>query len=244
MGEHDGHRQRMIERLIQGTLKDHEYLEGLLYFSIARRNTNDIAHRLLARFGDINGVLNASFEELNEVEGVGVRSAELIKIVDRFCLQYRPYSVEQDVWPETYEWNSFLAFVKHKYGSVPMERECLDAYLIDSEAKFYGCRRFSGREAFKVVVPSDAFAELLVRERPSGILLVHNHPFGDPEPSAADDETTKCFQDLCELHGSVLCEHLIYAKDGIYSYYRSGRLLEFKKKAEDGKERQNGDGRK
>ena len=74
MGEHAGHRKRMFSRLAEGTLCDHEYLEMLLFYAIPRRNTNDIAHRLLARFGDLNGVLNAPLQALQEIDGVGEAS--------------------------------------------------------------------------------------------------------------------------------------------------------------------------
>lgn len=226
MADHAGHRQRMLARLSSRTLCDHEYLEMLLFYAIPRRNTNDIAHRLLARFGDMNGVLNATEEELRNIEGIGESAAAFFILLGIVCEKYRPYSVADGDIPKRYERESFLSFVKHKYSNLALPYECLDAYLMDDNATFYACRRFSGREIGKVTIASDAVGELLSRDMPSGVVLVHNHPSGSPAPSKADDETTKCFQTLCRLHNVLLCDHLIYARAGIYSYYQTDRLGE------------------
>ena len=68
MSEHSGHRHRLIQKLDSGSLCEHEYLEMLLFNAVPRRNTNDIAHRLLARFGNIRDVLGAPLEQLQQVE--------------------------------------------------------------------------------------------------------------------------------------------------------------------------------
>lgn len=214
----------MLARLSEGALCDHEYLEMLLFYAIPRRNTNDIAHRLLARFGDMNGVLNATEEELEKIEGIGENAAAFFILLGSVCEKYRPYSVADGDIPKQYERESFLAFVKLKYSRLALPYECLDAYLMDENAKFYACRRFSGRDIGKVLIASEAVGELLARDMPSGVVLVHNHPSGSPAPSKADDETTKCFQTLCRLHNVLLCDHLIYARAGIYSYYQTERL--------------------
>ena len=60
MSEHDGHRHRIIEKLDTGVLCEHELLEILLFNALPRRNTNDLAHRLLTAFGSIRGVFSAS----------------------------------------------------------------------------------------------------------------------------------------------------------------------------------------
>ena len=80
---HDGHRQRMYEKMKQNALAEHEWLEVLLYGMQPRRNTNEVAHRLLRRFGTVEDVLEASLEELQTVDGVGIKIAShflLIKL--------------------------------------------------------------------------------------------------------------------------------------------------------------------
>ena len=70
---HDGHRQRLRNRFLASpeSFEDHELLELILFYSIPRKNTNEIAHRLLARFGSVKGVLNASVDALTEIDDIG-----------------------------------------------------------------------------------------------------------------------------------------------------------------------------
>ncbi len=233
MGEHAGHRKRMLSRLAEGTLCDHEYLEMLLFYAIPRRNTNDIAHRLLARFGDLNGVLNASLNALQEIDGIGENAASLLMLLGTICAQYRPYSIATGVWPLVYNRESFLAFVKARYTQLKLSFECVDVYLIDDNGRFYGCRRFGGQHADKVFLSADALGELLSRESPSALVLVHNHPSSVPKPSKKDDDTTRCVLTLCNIYKVLLLDHVIYADAGLYSYITSGRLKELSEKEED-----------
>ncbi len=55
-------------------------------------------------------------------------------------------------------------------------------------------------------------------------MLVHNHPLGVSKPSIADDDMTKRCQLMCDMHGVLLCDHLIYAQGGVFSYYQNGRM--------------------
>lgn len=84
MGVHDGHRERLRWRFIEHGLKNFNELnslELLLFFAIPRRDTNELAHTLLARFGTLAGVFDASYEELTSVPGVGENAAALIMLV-------------------------------------------------------------------------------------------------------------------------------------------------------------------
>lgn len=229
MVEHAGHRRRLLARLAEGTLCEHEYLETLLFYAIPRRNTNDIAHRLLSQFKDINGVLNASPEELKKIDGIGDNAAAFLTLLGIICSQYRPYSIADGQWPVSYERESFLAFVKAYYKKYASPYEWLDVYLIDSAGDFYGCRRFNGRNLGKILLSPDSLGELIAREMPSGLVFVHNHPSATPKPSSADDLTTKKITELCNLHGVLLCDHVIYARDGIYSYFKAGKLKSYAK---------------
>jgi DNA repair protein RadC len=232
MTEHAGHRRRIFARLAEGTLCEHEYLEALLFYAIPRRNTNDIAHRLLAKFKDINGVLNASQEELRKVEGIGESAAALFALLNVICAQYRPYTITDGEWPSVFNREEFLSFMKSHYEKRPLYYEWLDVYLINSAGEFYGCRRFSGRNFSNVSVSADTLGELISREKPSGIVIVHNHASQTPTPSQADDNTTERIIEFCNLHKVLLCDHVIYAKTGLYSYYKSGRLERFSKRKE------------
>ena len=227
--EHKGHRERLRAKILADACCEHEYLEMFLCYAIPRRNTNDIAHRLLSKFGCLPNVLSAPIEELQSVEGVGDGAAVLLKCMGKFCEDYTGLFQAANAMPETYERDKFLAFINQTY--VHLDKEVLDVYLMDSNSRIFRRERFaSGRET-RVWVDVEAFASLLVKTRPSGVILVHNHPFGEPDPSGLDDQTTKQCAQMCAMQNVVFCNHFIYANRGIYDYYGSGKLAKVKRVA-------------
>ena len=100
MGLHDGHRQRSKRRYLalgaEG-MEDHQLLELLLFYAIPRQDTNETAHRLIQRFGSLQGVLHAAPEELSSVEGVGENAAVLVRLVGDMALRARCSSLPQKV---------------------------------------------------------------------------------------------------------------------------------------------------
>lgn len=222
MTEHGGHRKRMLRKLRAGNICEHEYLEMFLFNALPRRNTNDLAHRLLAEFGSIKGVFGASMEQLEKVEGIGESAAAFIAVCGRIFHAVNGVDGKESTFPERYASADFPAFIKRKYAA--RRRETLDVYCLDENEKIFHCKSFTLHHAGAVALDCEELATLLATESPSGIVLVHNHPAGKSQPSAADDLTTKNCQALCQMHNVLFCDHYIYAPDGIYSYYQSGKL--------------------
>ena len=91
MGVHDGHRQRLLRRFIEDGLdgfEPHNKLELLLFYAIPRRDTNEIAHRLLKTFGSFSAVLDAPIEELEKIECIGPSSAAYLKLLGQTAQAY------------------------------------------------------------------------------------------------------------------------------------------------------------
>lgn len=217
---HAGHRRRMIERLLMGNLHEHEKLEVLLFYAIPRVNTNDIAHRLLARFGGLEKVFNASVEELKTVQGIGQRAAEylfLIGEIYRGILPTKPVEYVGKGTPET-----FFPHVEAFYEDE--KEEVLDVYLLNGEGNVFERKRLQGGGLGNVVFDPKDLAKVLLTKSPAGAILVHNHPFGESKPSDADVETTKRCQLICSSYNIILCDHVIYSPNGIYSFYHSKDL--------------------
>lgn len=224
MSEHDGHRSRIIEKLDTGTLLEHEVLEILLFNAQPRKNTNDLAHRLLATFGNMKNIFAATVEELCSVRGVGPSVASYLCTIGIFCRKYYQSSEDSPVF--THE--AFLAFVKKEYA--PLETEVLDLYLLGGDGGILNRRRFAEGDKFAVRIEPSAFATFINENKTAGVICVHNHPHGKPAPSQKDDDATKQCQLLCSFGNVVFCDHVIYSPEGLYSYYLSGKLKKISEK--------------
>lgn len=226
---HSGHRDRLRAKLDSGVLCEHEYLELLLFYAIPRQNTNDIAHRLLSEFGGINEVLHASRERLMRVRGVGNNVASFLVTMGKMA-DFANKGVEpKERYPEEFEPKEFKAYIKREYAKCLCER--LDVYLLDKNNRIFARKEFTSKEFGRVSAPPEEIMRAVISEEASGIVLVHNHPTGSCQPSAMDDRTTKRVQLQCNFINVVLCDHFIYAPEGVYSYYESGKLIEMSKEA-------------
>lgn len=222
MSLHDGHRKRMYEKLELGFFAEHEWLEVLLYNAQPRKNTNELAHRLLERFSSVEKVLDASMEELQSVPGVGANIAAYLKCLGHFYKHYKPK--EEMKFEGRFSSEAFLPFVKETYRTVLYE--VVDLYLLDADGRVIDKRSFSIDSVCTVRVLPEAITALLLKKEAFGVVMVHNHPFGDAVSSEKDDMMTKNLQMLCSMHNRLFCDHIIYAPNGMYSYYLSGKLKE------------------
>ncbi len=222
--DHAGHRQRLMDKVLKDACCEHEYLEMLLCYAIPRRNTNDLAHRLLAEFGSIEHVLAADATQLATVKGIGKSAVTLLKCVHKFFQEYVSTHAQNEALnlPETYELNSFSKYVYQRYKNV--KQELLDVFFLDESGKFFQQKSFTSKKEDMVVIDVDALCKLCAALMPSGIVLVHNHPFGDYTPSKMDDQATRNCQYICNLHSVLLCNHFIVAPNGVFDYYTSGKL--------------------
>ena len=220
MNLHEGHRQRMYEKAQEDKLLDHEWLEVLLFPLQPRKNTNDLAHRLLAYFGSIEKVYSASIADLQRVPGVGPQIATHLNTIGRFIR--REVENRQKERPEIYEHDDFLVFVNQEYKQ--MTSEVCDVFLLDAEGKIFNRHRFTDDSLCNVQLAPEELAHLILKEETSGIVIVHNHPFGKARPSDHDNLMTQNCQLICSVHNVLLCDHVIYSPEGVYSYYKTGEL--------------------
>ncbi len=226
MSLHEGHRLRAYQKIQKDALADHEWLEILLYNAVPRKNTNELAHALIFKFGSVDKVFEATMEELQQVSGVGVNIAAYLCCVGHFMRNRK--AKEELTYYGKFDSRSFLPFVKKAYENVLVE--VVDLYLLDGEGRVLKKQRFSIDSISTVRVIPEELSSFLLTKNASGAVMVHNHPFGEATPSEADDSMTKNCQVLCSMHNRLLCEHIIYAPNGMYSYYLSGRMREISEK--------------
>ncbi len=224
--EHEGHRQRMIEKLKGEPLPDHELLEVFLFPSVPRRNTNDLAHQLLNKFHSMRGVFTASMEELMEIPGVGKSVAA--NVVTTGLIIQRHFMRSPNAFEGGWMEQDFVAFAIEQYKDFKVE--VFDVYLLDERGEVIRRLRYCEFEKAKVAFELMEFSRVIAAEEPARVVLVHNHPTEIAAYSPQDDDATDACQMVCSAHGAELYDHIICGQSGVYSYRHSGRLNLFARK--------------
>lgn len=220
---HHGHRARMREKLLSAgpdALLDHELLEMVLFLALPRRDTKPIARALLARFGSFAGALAAPLNELRTIEGLGEAGAAALRTVQAAALRLARAEVMDR--PVLNNWERLL-----DYLSAVLARERVEQFrvlfldtrnrLIADEAQARGTVNHTP------VYPREVVKRALELQA-TALILVHNHPSGDPTPSRADLEMTQEVKTAAASLGIVLHDHLIVGNGRHLSFRREGLL--------------------
>ena len=210
MGIHDGHRQRMKKRFLDHGLEnfdDVNALELLLVFTVPRRDTNELAHALLNRFGSLSDVLEAGAEELRSVEGVGDSTAALLRLIPALS---RRYMVEKT--PDAEPVDTPAAAGRYFIPRFMYEtEEVVLALLLDARKRPLVCREVSRGVVNAAEINVRKLAELCLERRASGVILAHNHLSGIALPSAEDETATAMLCRALGLLGVEVSDHIIAA---------------------------------
>ena len=222
MGLHDGHRARKKEQFRRQGLDgfaDHEALELLLYYAIPRRDTNELAHRLLTRYGSLSALLQAPIEDLRRVEGVGESAAVLLKLVPAFV-----YKAQRSAGQETVL-NSTEKAGRYLLSCFAGERnEVIYQLCLDRKGKLLARKRLSEGGSAAAELNIRRLVENALLSSASAVILSHNHPSGIALPSREDYATTQQAQDALRTIGVELLDHIIVAEDDYVSLADSGIL--------------------
>ena len=208
MAIHDGHRQRMRERFQKTGLEKfdkHEVLEVLLYNCVPRKNTNELAHRLIDRFKTVNHVLQASPEELRSIEGIGeniVMYFALLNQLIRYVEVER--STDVNVLQDT---NTYIDYIKGFFSGVTNERVYL--LCLDAKRMVLGHHLISEGSVTSASIPTRTIMEKALASHAVYVILAHNHPGGFAIPSTEDEEVTKYLEMLFKSVGIILLDHVI-----------------------------------
>ncbi len=220
---HAGHRERMFDKLLKDSsaMPDHELLEILLFYSIPRRNTNDIAHRLIRTFGGLDKVFQAKPEELLAVDGVGKRVVASIILFGQFFNRLDMLKNNKPIKLGV----SFAhdrKFVRQYFDDYYSEKAII--LLLDSKGNKITELTFDDTTKNSVIFDIQEVTKVFAITKPAFAILAHNHPSGNPEPSDNDDMATTKLLLLCSIHGVTMLDHIIITKTNAYSYYADGRL--------------------
>ena len=220
---HSGHRDRLRARFLKGgaeAMPDYELLELTLFAALPRRDTKPIAKALLARFGSFAEVIAAPRERLLEVAGVGESVAAQLKIVEAAAHRLARSSVIGK--PALSSWAALLDYCtatmargqKEEFRVLFLDRKNV---LIADEVQSRGSIDHTP------VYPREIVKRALELAA-SAIILVHNHPSGDPTPSKADIELTRDIAKAAQALGIAVHDHLVIGRKG-HASFKSLNLL-------------------
>ncbi len=215
-----GHRSRLKERLEKdaASLLDYEVLELVLGYALPRRDTKPLAKTLLDRFGTLAGVYGARPQELADVAGVGPGLVSFWRLWREYWARVEESGLRQREALGSPEEVANMARARLGYlGKEELWLVCLDA----KNRLLAFCAVSQGTVNQAAAYPGEILAEALRREA-AAIILVHNHPGGDPAPSKADRELTRQIAFLAQEMGLRLLDHIIVAEKQYYSFQEKG----------------------
>lgn len=222
MSIHDGHRARLRKRFIEHgaeSMEDHQILEMLLFYSIPRGDTNELAHALMAAFGSFSAVLEASATDLCRVPGIGMQSATMLSFMGSVVRRYLIDKNNQNVTiiGSVTDCTDYLQpyFAGRKNETVYIL--CLDA-----KCKVLSCKQIGEGSINSAAIPLRRVVDIALSCNASSVVLAHNHPGGIALPSKDDISTTKQIAAVLKSVDVILADHIVYSDDDCVSMYQSG----------------------
>jgi DNA repair protein RadC len=202
------------------TLPDYELLELILCLAIPQRDVKPLAKDLLARFGGFPEVVHADLPALLAVSGIKENAAAAIKIIGAAATRLARSQVLGK--PILSSWEKLLDYCKIALAHQPQERFHL-LFLDRKNALIADEAQQKGTIDHTPVYPREVVKRALELNA-SAIIMVHNHPSGDPAPSQADIEMTGRIRDAASPIGITLYDHLVIGKNGCFSFRSNGLI--------------------
>lgn len=217
------HRKRLRARFMTGgatAVPDYELLELVLFRSIPRRDVKPLARALLDTFGDFNRVITAPTDRLTEVPGVGDAVVTDLKIIEAAAHRLaRSKIMKQHIISS---WDAILDYCHTTMAH--RETEQFRVLYLDRKNILIADEEQARGTVDHVPVYPREVAKRALELNASALILVHNHPSGDPTPSDSDIHMTAKVQDACTALGLTLHDHLIIGKSRELSFRAEGYL--------------------
>lgn len=208
-----GHRDRLRQRFRQGggeALPDYELLELVLFRAIQRRDTKPLAKRLIDEFGSFAEAINAPEERLREVEGAGERVVTELKLVRAAALRLMKGEVMDR--PVLESWSDVLGYCRAAMGFEAKEQ--FRILFLDKRNRIIADEVQQQGTVDHTPVYVREIVKRALELSATALVLVHNHPSGDPAPSSADIEMTRQIAESAKSMGIAVHDHIIVGRDG------------------------------
>lgn len=220
---HSGHRQRLRDRFRKSgpdALPDYELLELVLFRAIPRRDTKDLAKRLIARFGSFAEVVNAPEARLKEVQGTGEAVITELKLMRAAALRITKAEISAGTLLSS--WAQVLDYLRAAQGFE--EREQFRILFLDKKNRLIADEVQGQGTVDHTPVYVREVVKRALELAATAIILVHNHPSGDPTPSRADIDMTKMIVDAGRPLGVIVHDHVIVGRNG-HASFKAMRLI-------------------
>ncbi|WP_299739064.1 DNA repair protein RadC [uncultured Roseobacter sp.] len=221
-----GHRERLRKRFLAGGHKpmpEYEVLELLLFNAIPRIDVKPLAKRLLATFGDLNGVIAASEHRLLKVEGATPWVYYHLRLAEAFAQRMGQAKIlEREV---VTSWDELITYCRTAMAH--RETEQFRILFLDRKNVLIADEEQAKGTVDHVPVYPREVAKRALELNASAIILVHNHPSGDTSPSRPDIEMTEAVTTACQAIGVTIHDHVIIGKDSEFSFKTNGLFAAF-----------------
>lgn len=213
----DGHRKRLRERFLQSGLSgflDYEIVELLLTLGTPMKDCKQMSKEAIKKFKGLAGVLDASLEDLQQINGIGTSNAFGIKLFQAVSEEYARVKI-----PKKISFTSSLAVAKYlqeKLGRVM--REYFVMLCLDSRNNLIKISDISiGSLNTNIIHPREIFKEA-IKNNSAFIIIAHNHPSGETDPSGEDKVVTKRLIEAGTIMGIEVLDHIIISKTSYFSF--------------------------
>ena len=219
---HEGHRARLKGRFVKDGLdgfEEHNVLELMLFYGIPYKDTNNIAHRLIEKFGSFERVLEADIESLREVDGIGENTAVMLKLFQAVTKYYDEKKHQLQVKLSNPE--DIVNFVRAhcRYRA----EEVFTVFALDGDCKYLAHEDISTGSLNMTEVSTRKAVDFVLRSKAACAIITHNHPSGIALPSAQDIEVTKMVADALSAIPVSLVDHIIIADNDYVSMAQSSK---------------------
>jgi len=220
---HAGHREKLKQRFIEEGLEsfeDHQILEMLLFYTIPRRDTNELAHSLIKKFGTLEAIFDSSPEQLMELGRVTKNTAVLLTMIPALSKKYMLLKQgKKPVLDSSAKAGQYITklFIGKNY-------EAFYVCCLNSQNHLnYAALVHEGTINEAPVYPR-LIVETALRYQANSVILAHNHPGGSLKPSAADIEVTRKISDALKTISIKVVDHIIVSGNNYYSFAENGLI--------------------
>lgn len=220
-----GHRERLRERFLKGgieSLADYEVVELLLTLAIPRSDVKQPAKRLIERFGNLKGILDAPLDEFEDIAGIGSVAPVALKIIRAAATLYLQQQAEgRELLADA---GRLAEFWRMRIGSLP--HEVFQVGYLDSGYRLLrdGVETLEEGTIDRAAVYPRRVIESALRRNAAALVLAHNHPNGNVQPSEQDKVLTRAVVLAAETVHVRIADHLIVSASEAFSFRKAGLL--------------------